>query len=375
MKKDILIPNLGGVDDSKVIEILVKPKDKIKKDTPLLTLESDKASMDIPSPYEGTVDSIKVKEGDEVSQGDVILVIKDVKEEVEEKEVKEVKEEEVSKKQSNDVYASPFVRRMARELEIDLEKVKATGDKGRVTLDDMKSFLLKSQPKVYDYAKWGDVRYEAMPKLMQISSGFITEAWQNIPQVTQHHWVDITELEKHRKGLKERVTMVAFVMKAIVSCMQKHQSFCRAWVNDKEFAYREYFHIGVAVDTKGGLIVPVCQDVDKKEIITLAKEIQALSEKARDGKLKTNDLEGRCASISSLGGIGGGHFTPIVTPPDGFILGVSRAVAKPIYNEDSVEKRLMLPISLSYDHRLIDGADAARFLVDLESVLEVMQVE
>lgn len=371
MKKDIVVPNLGGVEGSKVIELLVKPKQKIKKDMPLMTLESDKASMDIPSPFTGMVGDIKIKEGDIVAEGDVILSLS----EVEEEKIEVIKDRPVEKVVStprSDVYASPFVRRMAFELGIDLSTVKASGSGGRVTMDDMKSFLLKSQLKVVDYSQWGKVKFEAFSKVQSASATHLIESWQTVPQVTQHHWIDITALELKRKSLDKKITMVAFVMKAMADNMLKHSAFCRGWVNPKEYASRNYIHIGIAVDTGNGLMVPVCRDVDQKDVFQLATEVKILSQKVRDGKIKVENLKGRCASVSSLGSIGGGHFTPIVSSPDSCVIGISKAVYQGVYQGDKLVKRFMLPISLSYDHRLIDGADAARFLVDLEKSLVEM---
>jgi pyruvate dehydrogenase E2 component (dihydrolipoamide acetyltransferase) len=254
-------------------------------------------------------------------------------------------------------------------MDIDLSDIPATGKGHRVTFDDMKGYLSKGKPKAIDYSQWGEVFYSALSPIQKISSQVLTEACATVPQVTQHHWVDITALEIARKGMREKITLLAFIIKAMVEVMAKHPSFQRAGVDNKEYVNRRYYHIGIAVDTKGGLIVPVIKDVDKKDILVLAKEIILLSEKARKGNLKQDELSGRCASISSLGGIGGGHFTPIVTPPDAYMVGVARAVYQPIYVGDAVEKRYMLPLSLSYDHRLIDGANAARFLMDLETYL------
>lgn len=381
MNKDIVIPSLGALESSKVVEVLVKKGQVVTQDEPLLTLESDKASMDFPSPFAGTVDTIDVKEGDEVSEGDVVFSFKDVvseealqQDEVKQDVVQEDKKptDKTIKTKGKGFYASPFVRRMAVELEIDLSEITPSGNGGRITIDDMRSFLLRSKPKSIDHAKWGSVEFEGLKKIQAISSKVITESWQVVPQVTQHHVVDITDLEALRVSTGKKVTMIVFVMKALVETMKKHPVFCRAWVDDKTYARRDYFNVGFAVDTPYGLMVPVCKDVDKKGLLELGDSIKELSEKARENQLKREDLEGRVTTISSLGGIGGGHFTPIVTLPDSFMLGLARSFYQPVYQEDGLEKRYMLPISLSYDHRLIDGADAARFLVGLEEALGTM---
>jgi len=374
----VKVPNLGGVDNSRVIEVLVKAGQYIEEDTPLITLESDKASMEIPSPYKGTVERVIISVGDKVSEGDAILdmqAVEDTSAQASEKEIISPQKEIIKPRpQQGTIYAGPFVRRMAFELDIDLSQVPATGSGGRVTIEDMKKFLKgsaghSSMPNV-DYGKFGHIQQIEMTRIQRLSAKHLLSVWQNVPQVTQHHLIDITELEIIRKKYKNpKITMISFVMKAIVVLMKENVAYRRAWVDSNNFCVRDYYHIGFACETPEGLVVPVCKNVNEKDIQTIAIEIASLSEKARLGELSSSDLEGSCATISSLGGIGGGHFTPIVNAPDAFILGIARALYQPVYMADMLEKRYMMPISLTYDHRLIDGADGARFVVGLANKL------
>lgn len=376
----VKVPNIGGSEGSRVIEILVKEGQMISEDTALITLESDKASMEIPSPYQGVVKSIVVSLGDKVSEGSAILEIEaEAVEEVPVVENKPNTRASVEREQSNEVYAGPFVRRMAFELGIDLSSVPSSGSGGRVTIEDMKLFLTKekkSKLPAVDFSKYGDISTEEMTRIQGLSAKHLLSVWQNVPQVTQHHQVDITELEVLRKQHTEpKVTIIAYVMKALVKLMQENSVYRRAWIGEEAFCIRNYYHIGFACETPNGLVVPVCKDVDQKDIIEIAKDIMHLSEKARNGQLDRSELEGSVATISSLGGIGGGYFTPIVNAPDAFILGISRACYQPVYEVDSLVKRYIMPISFTYDHRLIDGADGARFVVGLARLLENMPEE
>ncbi|MCP8352000.1 2-oxo acid dehydrogenase subunit E2 [Candidatus Synchoanobacter obligatus] len=375
----ITVPNLGGNDKSRVIEVLVSEGDTVSVDDPLITLESDKASMEIPATVAGVVKQLRITVGDKVQEGDVILemedcVVPDGTKEPVVPSTPEIIKDQKSMSNNTEVYAGPFVRRMAFELDIDLSQVPGSGSGGRVTIEDMKRYLgsAKALPEV-DFSEHGAVDYIGMTQIQSLSAKHLSYVWQTVPQVTQHHTVDITELEQVRKSVSEhRLTMVTFMMKAMAIVMQEHDVYRRAWVGDERFCVRQYCHIGFACETPKGLVVPVCRDVDKKNIKTLALEIQQLSEKARKGQLTKADLTGSCATISSLGGIGGGHFTPIVNTPDAFILGVSRAAYQAVFEQDDVKKRYMMPISMSYDHRLIDGADGARFVVGIAQVLAEM---
>lgn len=388
----IKVPNLGGVDDSKVIEVLVTVGQMVEVDEGLITLESDKASMEIPSPHAGKVKAIHISVGDVVKEGAVIvdMVASGVKhdEPLEkdegqiEKEVnaspqpetKQDKKPEAgsSRVRGSDVYAGPFVRRMAFEFGIDLKDVPTQNEKGRVAVEDIKRYLQKSAPVVsYDQSQWGKLEDVALTRVQSLSAKHLLNVWQTVPQVTQHHMVDITDLEKLRKGIKDtKVTMISFVMKVTALLMKSHQSFNLVWHQADMARRRSCYHIGFAVETDQGLIVPVCRDVDQKSILQIVEEIQRLSQQAREGKLNKKDLQGGCATISSLGGIGGGHFTPIVNAPEAFIIGLARASFQPVYQGDDLVRRYVMPISLSYDHRLIDGAEGARFVVEFAKLLE-----
>ena len=381
MKETILIPSLGGVNNSRVIEVLVKPGDVIEVDAPLITLESDKATMEIPSPYGGKIEELLIKEGDTVSEGDELLIMLAEKEATKDTPVppksnQPVKQSSAKASSSKEVYSGPFVRRMAFELGVDLKDVPATGDGGRVTVEDMKNYLTASMPApAIDFEQWGGVEIEPFSRIQSLSSKHLLTCWQNVPQVTQHHEIDILALEAKRKEITEvRVTNVSILMKAISQLMAENPVFRRGFIDHENVCIRSYHHIGFACETPQGLVVPVVQDVDKKSINELAQSVLDLSHKAREGKLAKDDMSGSVATISSLGGIGGGHFTPIVNFPDAFILGVGRAQYLPRYQGEEVVKQYILPLSLSYDHRLIDGADGARFVMGLGEKLNNMAV-
>lgn len=426
---EIKVPDIGDFEGVEIIDVLVKPGDTVEKESPLITLETDKAAMDVPSPRAGTIKEMKVGNGDKVSEGDVIAILEVAEEGGEEKPEKEEKpepeeakkagktEEKKPEKQPEDeaagketgqaarpsadlpaiseesfssAHASPSVRRFARELGVDLGKVQGSGLKGRITHDDVKGFVksvmaggmgtaggaLPSVPSV-DFAKFGDIETRPLPRIKKISGPRLHASWVNVPHVTQHDEADITELESMRKALKSdaekfgaKITPLAFIIKACVQALQEFPNFNSSISPDGENQiFKQYFHIGFAVDTPGGLVVPVIRDADRKTVFEIAKELGELSEKARDGKLKAADMQGGTFSISSLGSIGGTYFTPIVNAPEVAILGVSKAQMKPVWNGSSFEPRLMLPLSLSYDHRVIDGAAAARFTSFLAEVL------
>ncbi|WP_223669486.1 dihydrolipoyllysine-residue acetyltransferase [Kangiella shandongensis] len=418
----IIIPDLGDSDGVDVIEVSVKEGDDVDKDDSLIVLETEKATMEVPSPFAGTIESMSVKVGDKVSQGDQIGTMTvaegdsaeeaptesaQPEQEVEDKEpaVKDtpmpkseykpapVAVEPYERREGEVIHASPAVRRLAREFGADLSKVKGTGRKNRILKEDVQSFIKfeLSRPKAtantggaapadlpeIDFSKFGEVEEKSLSRIQKISSVTLQRNWNLIPHVTQHDEADITELDNFRKSMKEeaakegvRLTPLAFIMKALVASLKAFPTFNSSLAADGEtLILKKYFNIGVAVDTPDGLVVPVIRDVDKKSVYELATELGEMSEKARDKKLTAKDMQGSSMTISSLGGIGGTSFTPIVNWPDVAILGLSRNQVKPVWNGKDFEPRMMLPMSLSYDHRVIDGAVAARFIVHLGKML------
>lgn len=417
--KNITVPDVGGADVT-VIEILVKVGDKIEKDQPIVTLESDKATMEIPSSDAGVVKSIAVKLNDKLTAGATILTLdaggaapqKTAKKKEEPKKVVhepeiiiEDEEDDVEEKSepqiltgstvepNAEVHAGPGVRRMANELGVNLEQVSGTGPKSRILKEDVQSFVkgqmtqIKSgalgmgmafpPAPVIDFAKFGNTEIQPLSRIKKISGKNLQRNWMLIPHVTQFGEADITTLEEFRISQKKdlekqqvKLTPVVFVMKAVVASLRAFPHFNASLDNSGEnLVMKRYFHIGVAVDTPDGLVVPVIRDVDKKGLVELAKELAVVSEKARKKQLTPNDMQGGCFSISSLGGIGGTAFTPIINAPEVAILGVSKTAYKPVYQDGDFVPRLMLPLSLSYDHRVIDGADGARFIMHLTNML------
>lgn len=437
-KQEIKVPDIGDASDVDVIEICVSKGDTVEKDDSLIVLETDKATVDVPSSASGEVLEIKVSEGDKVSQGSVICIMnvtdggdlsedgasekssdddsskdsssekgssdKDDSEQADEKSDKHSSSnskrapvpdypQQSRKKSEGLVHASPAVRRFARELGVDLSKVSGTGVKNRVVKEDVQkyvkyelsrpkataatgSFAMPEMPDI-DFSKWGEVEKKPLSRIQKISSVNLHRNWITIPHVTQHDEADITELEAFRKSMKEeaaksgvRLTPLAFVMKALVHTLKAFPRFNSSLANDGEnLIMKKYFHIGVAADTPEGLVVPVVRDVDQKSVYDIAAELADLSAKARDKKLGADAMQGSTFTISSLGGIGGTAFSPIVAWPNVAILGLSKNQMKPVWNGKEFEPRLMLPTSLSYDHRVIDGADAARFSVHLSQTL------
>ena len=407
MSIEIKVPDIGTSNKVDVIAVLVKVGDTIAVDTPLATLEGDKASMDIPSTEAGVVESVAIKVGDKIAEGAVICTIVGSVENKAESEKSSVTAHVAapvvpSEKQTpavstpsaqhltSTIHASPAVRRIAHELDIDLSRIAGTGEKGRVTKDDLKNHVTRGnggnpgntglsvlpQP-VVDFAKFGDIESQPLSKIKKISGANLHRNWVSIPHITQFIEADITDLEKFRQSNKEsaakkgiKLTPLVFIMKAVVAALKQFPQFNASLDSTGEqLVLKKYFHIGVAVDTPNGLVVPVIRNVDQKGLFELAKELDAISAKARDGKLMMSDMQGGCFSISSLGGIGGTAFTPIINAPEVAILGVSQSSHKPIYQKDTFVPRLMLPLSLSYDHRVIDGADGARFSVFLANCL------
>ena len=417
--QEVKVPDIGDFKDVEIVEVIAKPGDEVQPEDPLITLESDKASMEVPAPFAGKVTDVKVKPGDRVSEGDLILLMEAGEvsspvqppspEGMQESDAHPIAAPQPSPEQAAapaaapakaeakgaaadgaGVHASPSVRRLARELEVDLGKIEGSGEKGRITKDDVKAHLkggaaaaaaggagIPEIPAV-DFSKFGEIETVPLSRIKKISGPHLHRAWLNVPQVTQHDEADVTGLEAYRKELdaaaKEqgyRVTLLAFLMKAAVSALRKYPDVNASLAPDKEnLILKKYVHLGIAVDTAGGLVVPVVRDVDKKGVDQLSRELGEVSKKARDGKLGSADLQGASFTISSLGGIGGTGFTPLVNAPEVAILGVVRAKMAPVWDGSAFVPRLMLPVALSYDHRVVDGALAARFTRHLCHVLE-----
>jgi pyruvate dehydrogenase E2 component (dihydrolipoamide acetyltransferase) len=423
---EVLVPDIGDFKDVPIIEVLVKPGDTVKADDSLITLESDKATMEVPAPAAGVVRDLKVKVGDKVSEGHAILSL-----EVTDgaaapppaaaaaapappaappptapapalaaaapagRAAAAPVAAAVDEAGFARAHASPAVRRFARELGVDLSKVKGTGPKARVLKDDVQAFVkqalaapaagggggglgfaLPPMPSI-DFTKFGPVEPKPLSRIKKISGANLHRNWVSIPHVTQNDEVDITEMEAFRKQIGDeaqkqgvRLTPLAFMIKACVAALKQFPAFNASLSPDGEsLILKRYYHIGVAVDTPNGLVVPVIRDADQKGVIALARELGEVSARMRDGKISPADMQGGTFSISSLGGIGGTHFTPIINAPEVAILGVSRSSMKPVWKDGAFVPRLILPISLSYDHRVIDGAEGARFITHLGSVM------
>jgi pyruvate dehydrogenase E2 component (dihydrolipoamide acetyltransferase) len=423
---EVRVPDIGSFSDVPIIEVHVTTGDKVNAEDPLLTLESDKATLDVPAPSAGTVGEVLVKVGDQVSEGTPILMLSSgdgasttPPSLVEQQEptpgpaAAEPVAEAVGAPltappavSSPDAgaapagaHAGPSVRRMARELGVELSAVTATGPKGRITKDDLLGFLkgpAKTDgqaaaapaaqgagiPEVpaQDYAKFGPVETVKLSRIKKVSGPFLHRSWLNVPHVTHNDEADITDLDAYRKQLDTaakaekdpyRVTLLAFLVKAVVSALKQYPEFNSSLTAEKDaIVLKSYYNIGIAVDTPEGLVVPVVKDADRKGIVELSREFGSISAKAREGKLGPNDMQGGTFTISSLGGIGGTSFTPIVNAPEVAILGVVRSATKPVWNGTEFIPRLMLPVSVSYDHRVIDGALAARFTRHLCHLLE-----
>jgi pyruvate dehydrogenase E2 component (dihydrolipoamide acetyltransferase) len=422
---EVTVPDLGDFSDVPVIEIHVRPGDAVAAEDPLVTLESDKATMDIPSPAAGTVRELRISIGDRVTVGQPILLLDQsdgatpveqlAAETVEQEEPAEVVAEHARRSAEaahpptapggppvsataappdfTGVHAGPSVRRLARELGVDLGTVSGSGPKGRITKDDLLRRVSGPQqaapapaaagggiPEIppQDFSKFGPVETQPLSRIQRVSGPHLHRSWLNVPHVTHDDDADITELDVYRKELDAeataggyRVTLLSFLLKASVSALREFPRFNSSLTPEKDaLVLKRYFHIGVAVDTPDGLVVPVIRDVDRKGIRQLSQELGEVSARARDGKLTATDLQGGCFTISSLGGIGGTSFTPLVNAPEVAILGVVRSKTAPVWDGASFVPRLMLPLSLSYDHRVIDGAAAARFTRYLCHVLE-----
>jgi len=415
------VPDIGDFKEVEVIEVLVKPGDKVAKEQSLITLESDKATMEIPSPGAGVVKELKVKVGDKVSKGMAILVLEGTEQRSEPRQEApkgeapkaEARKAEAAVKAASPAparapqpaagsggpkpHASPSVRKFARELGVDLTQVHGSGPKGRILHADIQGFVkgalsgkapakapaggalpfnLPAWPDV-DFAKFGPVEPKPLSRIQKLSGPYLHRNWISIPHVTQFDEADITDLEAFRKAQTAetekkgfKLTMLAFMIKACVTALKQYPQFNASLDKSGEsLIIKKYYSIGVAVDTPGGLVVPVVKEADRKGVFDVAQELAEISKKARDGKLSPGDMQGGTFSISSLGGIGGTYFTPIINAPELAILGVSRAATKPVWDGKTFAPRLIMPLSLSYDHRAIDGATAARFTSFLVSVL------
>jgi len=432
---EVKVPDIGDFKNIPVIEVLVKPGDSVNKEAPLVTLESDKATMEVPAPAAGIVKEIKVKLGDKVSEGSLVLMLESAgdgaaaKPAAPQKPAPEAAQpapkpavpapqpavsaphpQSLSRMQVGaanapadekagveaglaQAHASPSARRFARELGVNLARVKGTGPKERVLKEDIQNYVkgelahprgaeggaglnLLPLPQV-DFAKFGAITTQPLSRIRKLSGANLHRNWVTIPHVTQNDQADITELEEFRKIQTEeakkqgiRFTILCFLLKAVVVALKQHPEFNASLSADGEnLVLKQYFHIGIAVDTPNGLVVPVIRDVDKKGLMELAKELGEVSARMRAGKISPADLQGGCFSISSLGGLGGAHFTPIINAPEVAILGVGKSAMQPVWNGKTFEPRLMLPLSVSYDHRVIDGAQGARFVAFLSSVL------
>ena len=449
---EVKVPDIGNYTNVPVIEVLVKPGDSVTKDQGLVTLESDKATMEVPAPFAGVIKELKVKVGDELSEGSVVATIEGgesapAKSAAPAKEAAPApapatapptsaapKEQSPAPAQAptpapkNEApapthtppiafgadtvmpdkvpYASPAVRVFARELGVDLGKVKGSARGGRISKEDVQNFVkqalaggaapraagaagaagagvglnLLPWPQI-DFSKFGEVETKALSKIKKISGANLARNWAMIPHVTQHDDADVTELEALRVALNKenekagiKFTMLGFIIKAVVAALKKYPDFNASLdASGETLVLKKYFHVGFAADTPNGLVVPVLRDADKKGIVAIAQETTALAAKARDGKLGPADMSGGCFSISSLGGIGGTAFTPIVNAPEVAILGVSKSAIRPVWDGKAFQPRLLLPLSLSYDHRVIDGAAAARFTAYLAQILGDMR--
>lgn len=437
--KEARVPDIGGHENVPVIEVLVKPGDSVSQDQGLITLESDKATMEVPAPFAGVIKELKVNLGDTLSEGSLVAII-EVAGAGKGAEATPAPKAEAAAPVATPAptpapsaapapaapavasagsgqpplrfeadavlpdkvpYASPAVRLFARELGVDLTQVAGSADKGRITREDVQKFVkaalaggaggsvaaaggaglnLLPWPKV-DFAKFGEVEVKPLSRIKKISGANLARNWAMIPHVTQFDQADITELEALRVQLNRenekagiKLTMLAFLMKAVVAVLKQYPEFNASLDETGEnLTLKKYFHIGFAADTPNGLVVPVVRDCDQKGVIEIAQETSALAKKAREGKLGPADMQGGCFSISSLGGIGGTAFTPIVNAPEVAILGVSKSAMQPVWNGKEFAPRLMLPLSLSYDHRVIDGAAAARFTASLAALLADMR--
>ena len=425
--EEVRVPDLGADKDVDLIDIMVKVGDIVEADHGLITLETEKASMDVPAPFGGEIIELFVEVGQKINSGDLIAKI--IKTVVVENKVptpafqtqttstkvekvssstptlqevaarsSDIEEEsKVLSKKATKVYASPSVRKIAREFGVDLGFVKGSAAKGRIVVEDIKAYVKEQlnkpasatgvgfgfnlpESKEIDFSQFGKVQRVELSRVQKVSGPFLHKNYLSAPHVTQFDEADITELEEFRKEQNEKakdfkLSPLVFIIKAVEKALKLHPKFNSSLSSDgQELIMKEYYNIGVAVDTPNGLLVPVIKDVDKKGFKEIAIELAQLSQKAREGKLTSNDMSGGCFTISSLGGIGGTYFTPIINSPEVAILGVSKSSIKPVFNGKKFKPRLMLPLSLSYDHKVIDGADGARFTTTLSQILSDLRL-
>ena len=410
--KEIKVPNIGEFKDVEVIEVLVSNGQSVSKNDPLITIESDKSSVEIPASFDGKVKSVKIKVGDRVSEGDLILTVEQSGEEEkkieqktikeaepatnqnqEEKIVKVIQTQNLIKKDNSEVSsASPKVRKFARELGVNINEIVGSERQGRIVEDDVKNFIsskinktsdkTEAQPKKivseFSHSDFGEIEVKDMPRVKKLASTYLVNSWTTIPHVTNHDEADITEMEDFRTSLtdmytgeRKKITPLAFIVKALVASLKKFPSF-NSSIDDIEngkITMKNYFHVGIAVDTPHGLMVPKIRNADNKSISYIGNELKTVSDQCRNLKIDKKEFFGGSMTITSLGGIGGSFFTPIINYPEVAILGVGKAQKKQIFFNGKFETRTMLPLSLSYDHRIIDGAEAARFNNDLKENL------
>jgi pyruvate dehydrogenase E2 component (dihydrolipoamide acetyltransferase) len=399
--KEIKVPNIGEFKEVEVIEVLVLDGQSLSKNDPLITIESDKSSVEIPSSVNGKIKSVKIKVGDKVSQGDLILTLEESIEEVEpvinqkhEEKIEKVNPPQnlIKKDNSELSSASPKVRKFARELGVNINEIAGSERQGRVVEDDIKNFIstkinktpdkIETQPKKivseFSHSDFGEIEIKDMPRVKKLASTYLVNSWTTIPHVTNHDEADITEMEDFRASLtdmytgeRKKITPLAFIIKALVSSLKKFPSF-NSSIDDIEngkITIKKYFHVGIAVDTPHGLMVPKIRNADNKNISYISNELKTVSDQCRNLKIDKKEFFGGSMTITSLGGIGGSFFTPIINYPEVAILGVGKAQKKQIFINGKFETRTMLPLSLSYDHRIIDGAEAARFNNDLKENL------
>ena len=406
---EVKVPNIGEFKNVEVIEVLVSEGQTLKKNDPLITIESDKSSVEIPSNFDGKIKTLKIKIGDKVSEGDLILILESINDTLEKVEKKPAIEKEIKKpletkpeslkiptkqnKVSNISSASPKVRKFARELGVDINQVVGSERKGRVIENDVKLFVasskannfankeIKSNEKIkqeFTHSEFGEVEIKDIPRIKKLSSKYLINSWTNIPHVTNHDEADITELEDFRTSLtdiytgeKKKITPLAFIVKALTASLKKFPNFNSSIddIDDGKMTVKKYYHIGIAVDTPNGLMVPKLRNADNKNINIISTELKNLSAQCRNLKIDKKELFGGSMTITSLGGIGGSFFTPIINFPEVAILGIGRSEKKQVFLDGKFVTRTMLPLSLSYDHRIIDGAEAARFNNELKENL------
>jgi len=395
-QKNVELPDIGDFDAVDIIEVLVKVGDTVNENDSIITLETDKATMEIPAPFAGKVTKLSVKVGDKVAKGDLILTLesesenseddiassepsqsvnqvsKDNTEEISSTQESEnvTHQDEISLSPDTNFHASPSIRKLARELGVSLSGINGTGKKGRILEEDLKSHV-KNLLKTGSQAE--EVEVVPLSRIKKLSGKHLSKCWSTIPHVTQFDEVNIDQLEKFRQHQKEKnikLSPLVFIMKAVVQVLKRHPNFNASLDDSAEnLILKKYFNLGIAVDTPNGLLVPVIKDVGKKSLMELSEELSEISARAREGKLDSSEMKGAGFTISSLGGIGGTQFTPIINAPEVAILGVSRTQIKPIWNGTAFEPTAMIPLALSYDHRVIDGAEGARFMAELNQVL------